>query len=96
MSQTQTMFAYGRDEINECTCPAVTAGYEPASGDNSLTPAEQYDEQIERLGFATDLKGVVSEDQAKRAWLSMLNRMKTQEISGHKVAEEIAEELGWI
>lgn len=37
------------DTVNDCACPAVAAGYNSSSGNESLIAAEWYDEMIERL-----------------------------------------------
>lgn len=98
MTETR-QFAYGKDEMDGCPCPAVAAGYSPASGDSSIEPAEWYDSVIKsEFRSATEPYSPLSEEEAREAW-----NMTIEQLTGRygrdseivQTAEEIANELGW-
>lgn len=92
---TDRRFAYGYDELHDCACPAVAAGYSPSSADESIEVAEAYDDEIRSL-HVEEGTGTVSEEVAKAAWQRMVESM--QRNCRHEdvaVAREIAERLGW-
>lgn len=97
MSQSR-QFAYGKDTIGECECPAVAAGFEPRTGDDSTMPAEMYDEQVRELGF-TSARSTIDESDAKKAWLKMIQKMERFPYANDvnlETAKNVAEELGWM
>lgn len=101
MSQTQQEFAYGKDTIQGCECPARAAGFAPSDGDESIAVAEWYDCAVKDVGNA-NYSSIISEQEAKEAWLEMIDQMEKRTASIYKaerdlkVAREIAEELGWL
>jgi hypothetical protein len=101
MSQTQQQFAYGKDTIQECKCPARAAGFAPSDGDQSTAVAEWYDTTVKDVGN-TSYDSIISEQEAKEAWLEMIDQMEKRVDGIHKgerdlkIAREIAEELGWL
>jgi len=92
-------FAYAKDRINGCECPAVAAGYQPSSGDDSLLVAETYDGIVRdrELGSANC---IIDEDTAKEAWLAAIEdireRFPDDNHESITAAEDVAEELGWL
>lgn len=95
MSETQRQFAYGKDTIEDCACPAVAAGYSPGSGDVSTRVAEEYDDMVRTWGYA-NADSTLSEERAKKCWLAALERLENRGLYGQDVARDIAEELDWI
>lgn len=88
MSEKQ--YAFGKDVVNGCECPAVAAGYSPSDRDETAEIAEWYDAKVEDLGHdprivtrTTDY-GVpitspyepIPEAHAKEAWLAMIDEME--------------------
>ena len=89
-------------------CPAVSAGYEPESGDLSVTVANVYDEIVnQRDVIGIDL---LSEEDAKEAWLDAVASVRfaaenddvmlvypALDSEKHvRAGEAIARELGWL
>ena len=101
MSQTQQQFAYGKDTIQGCECPARAAGFAPSDGDESTAVAEWYDSAVKDVGN-THYSSIISEQKAKEAWLEMIDQMEKRVDSIYKgerdlqIAREIADELGWL
>lgn len=92
------MFAYGKDTVGDCECPAVRAGFSPGSGDETTAPAERYDEVVRELGYDNSFS-TLTEEEAKDAWLTMIDQLKGhyhEDFEGVRAAEEVAETLGWL
>ena len=98
---SQRKFAYGRDKVGGCKCPASTAGYDPSSGEESTVVAEQYDEIL----YSNEIfkkhqdDRIINEEKAKEAWLQAVERTAQyygENSNFHQVAVNIAEELGWM
>lgn len=88
-------FAYGKDTVAGCDCPAVRAGYQPGSGDASTGVAEWYDAIVRELGFR-NADSILSEEKAKAAWLKTIERLEEENEVGVSTAREIAHDLGWV
>jgi hypothetical protein len=89
-------FAYGRNHLDGCSCPAITAGYTEADMDDSEVFETAYNfDQI--VGEMKDKHyGIVSEERAERAWFKSIKRMKSKGKSRSvSIAREIATTLGW-
>lgn len=98
-------FAYGDDTMNTYPCPAVAAGFSPASGDVITKVAEQYDEI---LRDSRSDEGTVEESEAKEAWFEAITyfqrtveQAQTEAEREHyqelvTIGDEIADELGWL
>lgn len=94
MSEHQ-QFAYGKDTMGDCPCPAVAAGFSPASGDGSLTAAEWYDDAVYQLDLE-NADSILSESDAETAWSEMISSLEKRDMpESVEVAREIADELGW-
>ena len=89
------LFAYGKDTIGSCPCPAVAAGHSPKDGDETTHVAEWYDDVVRQLDF-DNADSVISEEQAKEAWLETINQMESGHRGNENVGREIAETLGWL
>lgn len=97
MAETK-QFAYGKNTIAGCECPAVAAGFEPASGDDSILAAEMYDEQVAENGF-TNAQSIINEEAAKESWLAMIEKMDRLSYGNYdnlQVAKDVAEKFGWL
>lgn len=91
-------FAYGKDTIGDCECPAVRAGFSPGTGDKTTAPAEWYDGVVRDLGFSSP-HSTIEEEKAKTAWLKTIEQLKGRYHEDSEVvraAEEVAEDLGWL
>jgi len=95
-------FAFGRNETDGCSCPAVTAGFDPITNETLLSVAEQYDDEIQTdVGIS---HGVVDESKAKEAWLNVIEHygdfddeeMHPTYREEREEARKIAAELGWL
>jgi hypothetical protein len=99
MSDNQ--FAYGESEveINEdetCECPSTAAGFETEEKFLNRV-AGLYDEKLFDEDEYHGCSGVVSEEEAKAAWLEVLTHFKSQDQDQYaEKAEKVACELGWI
>lgn len=101
MSETQTpeRFAYGANELNGCSCPAMAAGMNPsASGEGHipglLEAAEQYDILLENQRGEYD--GIIIKEIAKGAWIDMMRNKLFEDTPEMEAAEEVAKYHGWI
>jgi len=96
MSEQTRQFAFGCNEVNECTCPAVTAGFNPVEENTPglMETAGRYDRILIRRSKNYS-KGVVSEDVAREAWIEVLESAMANEDYVRKTALDIAVELGW-
>jgi len=101
MTQTETRdFAFGGNNHDDCPCPALAAGYNPASRDMSIDMAEKYDEILQK---SPSDKGVVDEQTAKEVWFNVIayfefTACQTEDPYYEEVASvgrDIADELGW-
>lgn len=91
-------FAYGKDTVGSCECPAVQAGYSPGNGDDSSEVAAWYDETVEMLGYS-NARSIITEEKAKKAWLEAIEAVEEDASTSNEhaeVAREIAEVLGWL
>jgi hypothetical protein len=96
------MFAYGNNEVHDCECPAVSAGYSPTSvnTNSSLTVACHFDYLVKEMDLENKSK-LLSEDEAKEVWERMLEEYEEEvlehggSIHVYEVAKDIAEKLGW-
>jgi len=99
-NDSPTRFAYGWNEYNGCVCPAVAAGFDPAGeGEGDYVPglteaAESYD-QIVRQGHGGN-SGTVSEEEAKDAWIQMLEWANDDNLSCQTAAEQVAIYHDWV
>jgi len=96
---SERKFAYGRDKVGGCKCPATTAGYNPSNGNSSTPVAEEYDSIVVKI--ISDKKAVptVEEEKAKEAWLKAIEKMAQKygkESFNYKTGVDVAEELGWM
>jgi len=92
-------FAYGRDEVQSCKCPASSAGYSPLQGDSSTIVAEEYDSIVVTRFSDGDKVSVIREEKAKKAWLQAVEKMAQRYGEGsefYQTAVDVAEELGWM
>ena len=89
---TDTEFAFGRDEVDGCKCPASRCGYNPKDKDASTKVAEGYDVVLKNK--TGDRTGTVDEETAKNAWLKAKEQAPDEQ-AGVSAGEEVAEELGW-
>lgn len=101
-------FAYGDNLVDECPCPAVTADIGIGTdywGDITITDssvlrfADLYDEAVGELTSHNHDRGVIPEADARKAWLSVLDRARVSrpvKESTIEKGEEVARELGWL
>lgn len=105
MTETDTpeRFAFGRDVVDDCPCPARVAGYDTTGNLKAREIAGDYDVTVRAL-FNDATKGTLSAENAKEAYLQALRDMEERYIpvpDGEKIPEqlqiarEIAVELGW-
>lgn len=89
-----TEFAFGRNEVEHCECPAVAAGFDPSYNGLAEEAAGTFDWYMdnERPG---EVYGRCSEATAKKAWLQMLDEAFENGSDYWRIALEIAVELGW-
>ncbi|WP_144797604.1 hypothetical protein [Halorubrum depositum] len=98
MSTQNRNFAYGKDTIGGCCCPAVAAGYAPNTGDESTEIAETYDYYVRELGL-DNADSIITEEEARQAWLAAVESIEQDEYAADRKArlgEDIAEDLGWL
>lgn len=88
-------FAYGKDSVDGCVCPAVAAGFSPSSGDDSIVVAERYDQEVKDKNLTT-ARSIIDEEAAKEAWLSALEHLERKEMYQLEVGREIARRLDWL
>ena len=91
-------YAYGKDTIGDCPCPATAAGYTPGNGDASTTAAEWYDNLVRQMDYST-ADSTLPEPDAKEAWLKTIDQLTHRygpDSNVVETAEKIAEELGWL
>jgi len=98
-------FAFNHNTVDGCPCPAFAAGYNPNNDSIVCEIAEQYDERA--YTFAARDSGTLPEHNARQAWDQTIELLKdrsdnaeTERIADHyhemvKLANEIADELGW-
>ena len=104
MSTQKRKFAYGKNSIDGCPCPATAVGY---SVDGAvLQAAEWYDSTVVTLGY-DNAHSVISEQEAKEAWNQMIDDFRqhaerasdeSNRIIYERIVEraiEIRDELGW-
>ncbi len=91
---SESKFAFGRNEVGSCVCPAMAAGFEPGDGDGSLYVAEEYDKEVRNIADES-YRGIVDEATAKKAWLNTVEYFKRTDMEEAEIGREIAEELGW-
>ena len=100
---TSNQFAYGGDVVeddqgNSCECPATSAGF------NTMQPAMskvagRYDENMyDEEEYRGRHTGVVSEEEAKEAWLEVVSHFESQDrnMPYEDAAKEVAQKLGWL
>ena len=98
MSTQNRNFAYGKDTIGGCCCPAVAAGYAPNTGDESTEIAETYDYYVRELDL-DNADSIITEKEARQAWLAAVESIDQDEYAADQKArlgEDIAEDLGWL
>jgi hypothetical protein len=98
MTETQReRYAYGKDYIGDCPCPAAAAGYSPKNGDESTKAAEFYDDLI-RQGDVSAPDSTVPAETAKEMWLDTIEKLRDRygDKGPVEAAEDIADELGWL
>ena len=91
-------YAYGKDTIGDCTCPAVEAGFMPSSGDKTTASAEWYDNVVKELGYS-NAQSTIPEEHAKKAWLTTIEQLESKYHKDTEVvraAKEVAKQLGWL
>ena len=91
--------AFGKNEVDGCSCPAVAAG-EVLRDSSVRRIAWRYDDLLDRevkddssMGWF----GTVSEEKAKKYWLQAIEDI--EEFGDKEAAEagqKIARELGWV
>ena len=98
-------FAYGKNHVDSCQCPAVAAGYNPDTTHSVQGVAVRYDGELRDV---SDDSGTVSEGSAKRAWQAAIEHFEHRAKQTPKqedqdwyqeradVGKEIARELGWL
>lgn len=101
MSQTESdrEFAFGRNGVDNCACPAITAGMNPCGSGADHYPglveaAEWYDSIMKKQ--ESSVKGTISEDVAKDAWVQVIQKAIEQDLFEAQAAIEVAIELGWV
>lgn len=92
-------FAFGRNSVEDCQCPAMNAGFNPdGTGvdhvDGLLEAAEWYDNLV--ATETGEIKGTISEPFAKEKWLEMMDEMEELDPEAYSAAEDVAEKLDWI
>jgi sugar phosphate isomerase/epimerase len=97
MSEQTRQFAFGRNEVDGCTCPAVTAGFDPVEGNTPglMEAAGRYDRILSRRSTKQST-GVVSEAVARDAWIEVLESAMDGENYVRRNMIDIAVELGWV
>ncbi|UBF20292.1 hypothetical protein M1M41_gp039 [Halorubrum sodomense tailed virus 4] len=98
MSTQNKNFAYGKDTIGGCCCPAVAAGFAPNTGDESTEIAETYDYYVRELDLG-NAHSVIPEEKARQAWLAAVESIEEDEYAADRkarVGRDIAEDLGWL
>lgn len=102
MSQSQNRdFAFGRNEVENKSCPALTAGMDPCeTGDchipGLLEAAEWYDCTVKRNYDVSGSAGIIDESVAKSAWIEIIEDAIERDRYEAQAAIDVAVELGWI
>lgn len=100
MSEAQNrQFAFGSNKIDNCACPALTAGMHPENNvryPGILEAAEWYDEIISDYHGVTGFEGIVDENVAKDAWIEMIEQALERGTFEAQAAIDVAVELSWI
>ncbi|UBF21453.1 hypothetical protein HRTV-21_gp87 [Halorubrum virus HRTV-21] len=98
MSTQNRNFAYGKDTIGGCCCPAVAAGFAPNTGDESTEIAETYDYYVGEFGYE-NADSTLTEEEAREVWLAAVESIEQDEYAAERkarVGKDIAEDLGWL
>jgi hypothetical protein len=95
---TERKFGYGDDEVDGVQCPACTAGYDTTHPTVNAV-AGDFDDQLrdddEWDGMENGC-GVVSEQQARRTWLGLIDNYGSDDEKRKVVAKKIARKLEWL
>jgi hypothetical protein len=100
-------FAFGKDtagtdDVETTKCPARQAGFAPSTGDESTQAAELFDDEVRTMDGVEGYEGVVDEAVAEEAWRRVLQKLKARSMDdsywteSYEVAQQIADDLGWI
>jgi len=92
---TTRLFAFGKNKVNECECPALAAGFDPREQKAAEEVAVEYDGVCELLRTGHDKYGKIQEKEAKEAWLRAVSGCP-KDSGKRKVGEKVAEKLGWL
>lgn len=85
-------FAYGKNRVAGCGCPAVRAGYDGNLLDLPMGAVVEIYDQI-LVEKQDDEEGIVDEDTAKEAWNEAIRRTAREDAT--RQARAVADELGW-
>lgn len=86
------LFAYENWQVDGVHCPiSAVEGLESRQLSIYRFLADRFDHEVKRLGYDTESK-IISEEQAKEAWLTMMEKSNSECDS----AKQIAEELDWL
>ena len=98
--QSTTKYAYGRNTVGTCGCPAIVAGFNPDC-DQTAEAAEYYDDFV-RDDVGEAHKGVVNEEIAKHAWMKAIDLLDQQRQdypyweNEYEAARDVAKALDWM
>lgn len=88
-------FVYGKNEVANCECPVLSAGFSMETNPYAIRAARAFDNVAHRN--VDDFVGIVSEDTAKEWWLDTIAYLDQKNDSeARETARQIAEELGWL
>lgn len=100
MTYHGSRFAFGHDAVDDAPCPAQATGRTNKRDAPAYYVAEVYDDILRRR-MALD-EGVVSDTEAKKAWIDAIHHVESQthvcEATLERIedAREVARELGWL
>ena len=92
--EAETYFAFGDDCVEDCACPAVSAGYSPHKTAFLLEFVEMYDD-IVRDEIGTSF-GLVPQSMAKNAWMRTISIYETDHPQIARSGKQVADQLGWL
>jgi len=99
-----TEFAFGKNTVDGCPCPALAAGYNPSYNSKAVIVAEQYDSIFQEEIVGT---GTVTEEQAREAWKEVIDHFVKRRDQADdesdaqyyaervELARDVKDELGW-
>lgn len=91
MSDERDMYAFGKNVVGSCMCPATKAGFNTADARVNHI-AGKFDKLAGESEFVGET-GTLTDNEAKELWFEVISKLDREEYQD--IAIEIAEENGW-